>query len=228
MKKTNDLIALANANIPDNTTGLVSPADVRECLMHGADSGLNKLDATLQSVAGPVAFGSTVTKGGKGVLIAAREREILRGFSTSAIQQPPETGIVIQVWFGAAKTAPELSLASSGTLTCNVSGTYAIRFKLQFGRSGATGVSHLMTRIMKNGVQFGVTQSTLLSSSDSIIPTDSRVVMELLAGDTVKMELVRDSIGENSGGLYQQAASTPGWSASPPALLVASVIEGVA
>ena len=40
MKNTADLIALANANIPDNTTGLVSPADVRECLTQGADSGL--------------------------------------------------------------------------------------------------------------------------------------------------------------------------------------------
>ena len=227
MKKTAYLLALINNSIADNTTGAVTPAKVREVGIQIADSALNKMDTTSQSVAGPVAFGSTVTKGGKGVLIAAREREILRGFSTSAVQQPPETGIVIQVWFGAAKTATELSLASSGTLTCNVSGTYAIRFKLQFGRSGASGVSYLMTRILKNCVQFGVTQSTRLSSSDSIIPTDSRVVMELLAGDTVKVELVRDPIGANSGGLYQQVASTPGWSAAPPALIVASVIEGV-
>ena len=227
MKNTGDLIALANANIPDNTTGLVSPADVRECLTQGADSGLNKLDTALQSVAGPVAFGSTVTKGGYGVVIAAREREILRGFSTAAVQQPTTLGTAIQVEFGAAKAASELSLAVNGTLTCNVSGAYAIRFKLQFGRSGATGISYLMTRILKNGVQFGVTQSTRLSSSDSIIPTDSRVVIELLAGDTVKMELIRDSLGANSGGLYQQVSSH-GWIAAPSALLVASVIEGVA
>ena len=228
MKNTTDLLTLINTNIPDNTTGLVSPSDVRECMTQGADSALNKMDTTLQSVAGPVAFGSTVTKGGHGVLIAARERDILRGFSAAATQQPTTLGTAIQVEFGAANAASELSLAANGTLTCNVSGTYAIRYKLQFGRSGATGVSYLMTRILKNGAQFGVTQSTRLSSSDSIIPTDSRVLMELLAGDTVKMELVRDSIGANSGGLYQQAASTPGWSAAPSALLVASVIEGVA
>ena len=228
MKNTADLIALANTNIPDTPTGLVCPADGRVCRTLGAAAALNKMDTTLQSVAGPVAFGSTVTKGGYGVVIAARERDILRGFSTAAIQQPTTLGTAIQVEFGAANAASELSLAANGTLTCNVSGTYAIRFKLQFGRSGASGVSYLMTRILKNGAQFGVTQSTRLSSSDSIIPTDSRVVMVLLAGDTVKMELVRDSIGANSGGLYQQAASTPGWSAAPSALLVASVIEGVA
>jgi len=227
MKNTADLIALINTNWLDNITKLISPAKSREVGSQLADSALNKMDTTLQSVAGPVAFVSTVTKGGKGVLIAARERDILRGFSTAATQRPTTLGTAIQVEFGAANAASELSLAANGTITCNVSGTYAIRFKLQFGRSGASGVSYLMTRILKNGVQFGVTQSTRLSSSDSIIPTDSRVVMGLLAGDTVNMELIRDSLGVNSGGLYQQLSSH-GWSAAPSALLVASVIEGVA
>lgn len=226
MKNTVDLIALANANIPDNTTGLVSPVDVRECLMQGADSGLNKLDTALQSVAGPVAFGSTITTGGKGVLIAARERDILRGVSTAAVQQE-SLGVPLHVEFGPAQTTTELSLSATGTITCNVAGTYAFRFKLQFGRSGASGVSYLMSRILKNGAQFGVTQSTRLSSSDSIIPTDSRVVIPLLAGDAVWLQVIRDSLGANSGGLYQQPSSH-GWDAAPSALLVASVIEGVA
>src|SRR5574344_1241918 len=130
MKNTADLIALANANIPDNTTGLVSPADVRECLTQGADSGLNKLDTAPQSVAGPVAFSSTVTKGGNGVLIAARERDILRGASTAPVQQPSALGTASQVEFGPAQTTTELSLSATGTITCNVTGTYAFRFKL--------------------------------------------------------------------------------------------------
>lgn len=227
MKNTPDLIALVNANWLDNTTKLISPAKSREVGSQLADSALNKMDTTLQSVAGPVAFGSTVTKGGKGVLIAARERDILRGASTAAVQQPSALGIAIQVEFGPVQTTTELSLSATGTITCNVTGTYAFRFKDQFGRSGATGVSYLMTRILKNGVQFGVTQSTRLSSSDSIIPTDSRVVIQLLAGDTVQMQLIRDSLGANSGGLYQQPSSH-GWDAAPSALLVASVIDGVA
>ena len=227
MKNTADLIALINTNWLDNITKLISPAKSREVGSQLADSALNKMDTTLQSVAGPVAFGSTVTKGGKDVLVAARERDILRGFSTAAIQQPTTLGTAIQVEFGAANAASELSLAANGTLTCNVSGTYAFRFKLQFGRSGATGVSYLMTRILKSGVQFGVSQSTRLSSTSSIIPTDSRVVIPLLAGDTVQMQLIRDSAGDNSGGLYQQLSSH-GWIAAPSALLVASVIEGVA
>ena len=227
MQNTYHLLELIDTNLADNTTGAITPAKVREVEAQIVDSVLIKLDTSLQEVAGPVDFYTTVTKGGKDVLVAARERDILRGFSTAATQQPATLGTAIQVEFGAAQATTELSLATNGTLTCNVSGTYAIRFKLQFGRSGASGVSYLMTRILKNGAQFGVTQSTRLSSSDSIIPTDSRVVMALLAGDTVKMELVRDSLGANSGGLYQQLSSH-GWLAAPSALLVVSVIEGVA
>src|SRR5574344_652829 len=227
MKTTAELLTLVNTNWPDNTTKQISPAKSRAIGSQLADSGLNKLDTTLQSVAGPVAFGSTVTKGGRGVLIAARERDILRGFSTAATQEPTALGTAIQVEFGPAQTTTELSLSATGTITCNVTGTYAFRFKLQFGRSGAGGISYLMTRIMKNGAQFGVTQSTRLSSSDSIIPTDSRVVMQLLAGDAVQMQFIRDALGVNSGGLFQQASSH-GWGSAPSALLTASVIEGVA
>ena len=227
MKDTINLLELINTNIADNTTGAITPAKVRAVEAQIIDSVLIKLDTSLQEVAGPVAFYSTVTKGGKGVLVAARERDILRGASTAAVQQPSALGTAIQVEFGPAQTTTELSLSATGTITCNVTGTYAFRFKDQFGRSGATGISYLMTRILKNGVQFGVTQSTRLSSSDSIIPTDSRVVMQLLAGDTVQMQLIRDSIGANSGGLYQQPSSH-GWGAAPSALIVASVIEGVA
>lgn len=227
MKNTSDLLALINTNIADNTTGAVTPAKVREVESQIADSGLNKADTTSQYVAGPVVFNATVKKGANDVLIGVKEVDIIRGFSTAAVQQPSATNTPIQVEFGAAQTATELSLSGLGAVTCNVSGTYAFRFKLQFGRSGASGVSYLMTRILKNGAQFGVTQSTRLSSSSSIIPTDSRVVMDLIAGDTVSMQFVRDSLGDNSGGLLQQTASTIGWGAAPSALLVASKLQGV-
>ena len=227
MKKTSDLLALINTNIADNTTGAVTPAKVREVESQSVDSALNKMDTTSQSVAGPVVFNAAVKIGANYVLTGVYEEEVLRAYSTAASQQPSTTNTPIQVEFGAAQAGAEMSLSGLGTVTCNSRGTYAFRFKLQFGRSGAAGVSYLMTRILKNGAQFGVTQSTRLSSSSSIIPTDSRVVMDLIAGDTVSMQFVRDSLGDNSGGLFQQAASTPGWGAAPSALIVASRIQGV-
>ena len=227
MKNTADLLALINVNIADNTTGEITPAKVREVESQITDSGLNKLDTTSQSVAGPVVFNATVKKDANDVLVGVKEVEVLRSYSTAASQQPSTTNTPIQVEFGAAQAGVELSLSGLGTVTCNFTGTYAFRFKLQFGRSGASGVSYLMTRILKNGAQFGVTQSTRLSSSSSIIPTDSRVVIDLIAGDTVSMQFVRDSLGDNSGGLFQQTASTPGWGAAPSALMVASKLQGI-
>ena len=227
MKNTSDLLSLINTNIADNTTGAVTPAKVREVESQIADSALNKMDTTSQSVAGPVVFNAAVKKGANDVLVGVKEVEVLRAYSAAASQQPSTTNTPIQVEFGAAQAGVELSLSGLGTVTCNFTGTYAFRFKLQFGRSGASGVSYLMTRILKNGAQFGVTQSTRLSSSSSIIPTDSRVVMDLVAGDTVSMQFVRDSLGDNSGGLFQQTASTPGWGAAPSALIVASKLRGV-
>ena len=226
MKNTADLLALINTNIADNTTGAVTPAKVREVEIQIADSGLNKLDTSPQTVAGSVVFNNTVKIGAKYVLTGVYEEEVLRAYSTSASQQPSTTNTPIQVEFGAAQAGALLSLSGLGTVTCNARGTYAFRFKLQFGRSGASGVSYLMTRILKNGAQFGVTQSTRLSSSSSIIPTDSRVVIDMNAGDTVSMQFVRDSLGDNSGGLFQQTASTPGWGAAPSALIVASKMSG--
>lgn len=226
MKNTSDLIALANANIPDNTTGLVSHADVHECLTQGADSGLNKLDTTSQSVAGPVVFNSTVKKGASDVLIGAKEIEVLRAYSKAYSQQPTALGKPIQIEFGDAQDNAYFTLTAAGLITCKVSGIYAIRIKLQNGRVGASGISHLFTRILKGATQVGVSQCTKLSSPDSIIPTDSRVVVNLLAGDTLSCQLLRGPDGANAGGLFG-ATSSNEWVIAPSALAVITRIEGI-
>ena len=87
MKNTADLLALINTNIADNTTGAVTPAKVREVESQIADSSLNKIDATSQSVSGPVVFNATVKKGANDVLIGVKEVEVLRAYSTVASQQ---------------------------------------------------------------------------------------------------------------------------------------------
>lgn len=227
-KNKADLFALINTNIQDNTTKDITSAEMREVETQNADSALNVLEPSAQTVVGPVNFSGLLQKGGKDVLVGSVETDILRAFSTASTQQPTSTGSAIQVEFGAAQlTASDpVMLSAAGAVTINQTGTYAFRFKLQFGRSGATGISYLSTRIMKGAAQFGSTQCTRLSSSDSIIPTDSRVVMNLLAGDVITMQLIRDALGANAGGLFAQTSSH-GWSLAPSALLVVSRINGV-
>lgn len=230
-KNKSDLFALINANEADNTTGQITASKVREVDTQVADSALNVLEPSAQTVAGPVNFAGLLQKGSKNVLVGAKETEVLRAFSTAASQTPTALNTPIQIEFGAAqKTASEpVKLAANGLVTVNQTGTYAVRMKLQNGRVGASGVSYLFSRIMKGVTQVGVSQCVKLSSPDSLIPTDSRVVMDLLAGDTIYCQLVRDSAGgagNNSGGIYSQASSN-GWALSPSALLVISRIDGV-
>ena len=226
-KNKSDLLALINTNLPDNTTNLITPTKLREVETQMADSSLNTLESTTQTVAGLVNFTGGLQKAGSSVLVGAQEKDIMRAYSTASIQQPTALGSAIQVEFGAAQSTPEVSLSAAGVLTCNVSGLYALRIKLQFGRSGATGVSYLMSRIVKNATQFGVSQCTRISPPDSIIPTDSRVIIPLLAGDTITVQVIRDSLGANAGGLFAQASSH-GWILAPTALLDVAKVEGVA
>ena len=227
MKNTSDLLALINANIADNTTGAVTPAKVREVESQISDSALNKMDTTSQSVSGPVVFNATVKKGANDVLVGVKEVEVLRAYSTAANQQPTALDTPIQIEFGAAQENTHFTLTAAGLLTCKVAGTYAVRIKLQNGRVGASGISYLFTRIVKGSTQVGVSQCTKLSSPDSLIPTDSRVVVNLLAGDTLAGQLVRDSQGANAGGLFGITSSN-GWVMAPSALAVITSIEGVA
>ena len=64
-------------------------------------------------------------------------------------------------------------------------------------------------------------------AKNKFIPTDSRVIIHLLAGDTITVQLIRDSLGANEGGLFAQASSH-GWTIAPTALLDVAKVEGVA
>ncbi len=222
----NDLIALINANLPDNTSKSITPQKHREVATQTADSSLNTTETTAQTVAGSTNFSTALKKGGIDVLIGANDVEVFRASSTAASQLPSALGTAIQVEYGAAQTTTYFDLAVDGALTCKVTGYYGVRVKLQFGRSGSSGISVLMSRILKNGVQLGASQVERLSSSDSILATDSRVVMQLTAGDVLTTQVIRDSAGTNAGGLYA-VTSSHGWNLAPSALLVIDKVVGV-
>ena len=98
---------------------------------------------------------------------------------------------------------------------------------MQFGRTGATGTSELMSRIMLNGTQLGVSASAKIDSPNLIIPTDSRVVLgQVAAGSVLTVEIIRDSSGANAGGVYAKT-SAHGWNVSPSTLIVVSRLEGI-
>ena len=172
------LLALINANVPDNVSKQITPTKMREVLTQLAVSPVLLDAAMAQVVTDDVNFTGELTKNGVNLITNAKEVEVLRACST-ADQAPTALGTALQLTHGAAqKTASDpVMLSAAGVITFNQTGFYEIRVKLQFGRTGATGTSELMSRIMLNGTQFGASASAKIDNQNMIIPTDSRVVL---------------------------------------------------
>ncbi|EDK2819886.1 hypothetical protein CHV88_24980 [Salmonella enterica subsp. enterica serovar Dublin] len=199
-KTKSEIFALIGANFPDNQSGLITPEKLREVTTQMADS----------------------------MLYGVKEVEVLRASST-AIQEPSTTGTALTVSFGGAqKTSSDpVMINASGVVTFNAAGNYAIRVKLQAGRTGASGTSILLSRVLLGGAQFGLPAATKLASAESTIPIESRVVVNAAAGQTFTVEIMRDAAGSNFGGPYPQVATVSSWGVAPSALLVISRLEGV-
>lgn len=197
------IFTLIGTNLPDNTSGAITPAKLREVVTQIAD-------APIYAAAG------------------VKEVEVLRAAST-ATQAPTAVDTALQVSFGAAQgsASDPVMINAAGTVTFNTAGNYAIRIKLQNGRTGATGTSILLSRILLNGVQVGSTAAVRMTQTDATTPSESRVVLNPTAGQTFQVQIMRDSAGSNFGGLYPQTATVAAWGVAPSALLVISRLEPV-
>lgn len=203
-KTKSELFTLIGTNLPDNTTGEITPEDLREVTTQIADS-------MMYAAAG------------------VREVEVLRVAST-ATQEPTAVDTPLQLTFGAAQgsASDPVMLSATGLVTFNQAGSYAARIKLQNGRTGASGTSILLSRLLLNGVQLGNTAAVKMTQTDATTPTDSRVVLNVTAGQTFAVQIMRDSAGSNFGGVYPHTAAVTAWGTAPSALLVISRLEPVA
>lgn len=190
-------------DLADNTTGAITQQVLREVLTQLADSPIYAAEGV-------------------------GEAEVLRA-SSSVAQAPSAVDTPLQVAFGAAQGAPSdpVSISSAGLVTFNQAGNYAVRVKLQCGRTGASGTSILLSRLVLGGAQLGSAACVKLTQTDATTPTDSRVVMNTTAGQTLQVQIMRDSAGSNFGGIYPQAATVTTWGTAPSALLVISRLEAV-
>lgn len=202
-KTKSEMFALIGANLPDNTSGAITPDKVREVFTQMADSAL-------YAAAG------------------VKEVELLRAPSI-IVQAPTAVDTALQLVFGAAQksVSDPVMINAAGLVTFNVAGNYAVRIKLQCGRTGATGTSILLSRLLLSGTQVGSAACVKLTQTDATTPTESRVVLNPTAGQTLAVQIMRDSAGSNFGGVYQQAATVTAWGTAPSALLVISRLEPV-
>lgn len=197
------IFTLIWTNLPDNTSSAITPAKLREVVTQIAD-------APIYAAAG------------------VKEVEVLRAAST-ATQAPTAVDTPLQLSFGAAQgsASDPVMINAAGLVTFNTAGNYAVRIKLQNGRTGATGTSILLSRILLNGAQVGSTAAVKMTQTDATTPSESRVVLNPTAGQTFQVQIMRDSAGSNFGGVYPQTATVTAWGVAPSALLVISRLEPV-
>lgn len=158
-------------------------------------------------------IGANLPDNTAGLITPAALREVMTQMADSPIYATPGVKEV------------EVLRAASTVIQAPTAGNYAVRIKLQAGRTGASGTSILLSRILINGAQYGSPAATKLVSADTTIPIESRVVINPTAGQTFSVQIMRDSAGSNFGGVYPQAATVTAWGTAPSALLVISGLE---
>lgn len=143
--------------------------------------------------------------------IEANHSLLLNCESTAAAQEPTSTDTPIQVEYGASQAVAKVSMASNGALTFVEAGKYQININAHYGRSGASGTSYLLFRLLMDGIAFGGTLAAKIDSANTLVPWSNTFIIQAQAGQVLTTELMRDSAGNNSGGLYKVAPTLAGW-----------------
>ena len=149
----------------------------------------------------------------------------LSAFS-SVNQNPSAADTPLQITFGSAQTTADVSISASGVITFNTSGNYLIDIFLRFGRSTSAGNAILLNRILKNGAQILNSNGVILSAATQTIPFSAAIPLTMAAGDTITMQVARDSAGTNDGGLFVVSPTIAGWNIVPSATVVVNKFVG--
>ena len=149
----------------------------------------------------------------------------LSAFS-SVNQNPSAVDTPLQITFGSAQTTSDVSISSAVVITFNTSGNYLIDIFLRFGRSTSSGNAILLNRILKNGAQILNSNGVILSAATQTIPCSAAIPLTMAAGDTITMQVARDSAGANDGGLFVVSPTISGWNIVPSATVVVNKFVG--
>jgi len=150
---------------------------------------------------------------------------LLDGVSPTSPQQPAGVGVAnqIQITFGAGANtgADPVMLSAAGVLTINETGTYRIKIAMQFGRTGASGTSVLLFRVLVNGTQAGRSIEYKLNSANETSYFENDTWITLPAGTVLTFQLMRDASGSNFGGLFgfDPTVEAGSWNSTPSAAL---------
>jgi len=151
---------------------------------------------------------------------------VLEAISLAASQEPVGTGIAnaLNIEFGAAQftVSDPVMIDVNGLVTFNETGLYRVKSIFQFGRTGASGTSELLFRLLVNGVQLGRSVGVKLGNSDDLDYIDIDNWFNVPAGTELVTQIMRDDSGSDSGGIFQTLPTDEGagtWSMVPCTVL---------
>jgi hypothetical protein len=130
-------------------------------------------------------------------------------------QNPTGLGVAYQVLFGGVDSTAFWSMDAAGAATCLIADEYTIRLRTVVGREGATGVSQVYQRALINGVQYGNSSQVIIDDSRIEIPLFYNVTISFDVGDVLTFEIIRDTDGDDSGGLRAGVPDVVGWNPGP-------------
>ena len=141
-------------------------------------------------------------------------------------QSPALVDTALQVVFGGAVSNADTALAANGTVTINTAGLYQVKVDLQVGRSTTTATAKVVARVLVNDAAWDVTKAVHLGTSGGIIPVTFDFLRTFAASDTIKVQIARDSTGENDGGLVTFNPVIAAWDDVPSAAIKVYRIAG--
>ncbi len=101
-----------------------------------------------------------------------------------------------------------------------VTDEYTIRAKFSVGRDGGASESQVYVRFLVNGVQAGDSNHVIVDNPRIEVPFDVEGNGTLTAGDVLTFEVIRDTDGNNSGGLRAGIPDVVGWNSSSSARIL--------
>ena len=137
--------------------------------------------------------------------------------ASTIAQNPTALDVPLQVVFGALQATTEFDMSAAGALTCNVSGTYHLLWNFRFSRTSSTGTAKLLLGFFLDGTQIGRTLSGTIEGAGDVFPFSLSVPLKLTAGQVLTISVMRDSTGNNDGGLAPFVPAVGGWSTSSSA-----------
>jgi hypothetical protein len=144
---------------------------------------------------------------------------LLQASSTALTQEPTTTDTALQVEFGVAQVTTDIDISAAGAITFKTAGKYIISPFFQYGRTGGVGTSILLNRYLRNGVQEGGSLAAKVDNADTLVPWSSSIQFTAAVNDVLTIEIIRDSTGSDSGGLFAVNPTPVGWANAPCAAI---------